>query len=102
MKAIQVFALILVFLLACAGSFAQTQGRIMGRVTDMSGALVVGAKVTIENVGKNVHRDLQTNSSGDYVAPGLEPGIYSLTVEVPNFKKAVRDHVQIEVGNDLK
>ena len=76
---------------------AQTQGRITGRVTDASGAVIVGAKVTIENVGKKVQRVLETNGSGDYVAPGLEPGLYSVTVEAPNFKKAVRDHVQIEV-----
>ena len=81
---------------------AQTQGRITGRVTDASGAVIVGAKVTIENVGKKVQRVLETNGSGDYVAPGLEPGLYSVTVEAPNFKKAVRDHVQIEVANDLK
>jgi hypothetical protein len=81
---------------------AQTQGRITGRVTDTTGAVIVGAKVTIENRGKGVQRVLETNSSGDYVAPGLEPGLYSITVEAPNFKKVVRDRVQIEVANDLK
>jgi hypothetical protein len=83
-------------------SVAQTQGRITGRVTDTSGAVIVGAKVTIENLGKQVKRILETNGSGDYVAPGLESGLYSITVEAPNFRKAVRDHVQIEVANDLK
>ena len=95
----------LVVVALCIGSqlsMAQTQGRITGRVTDPSGAVIVGAKVTIENVGKKVQRVLETNGSGDYVAPGLEPGLYSVTVEAPNFKKAVRDHVQIEVANDLK
>jgi hypothetical protein len=83
-------------------SAAQTQGRITGRVTDSSGAVIVGARVTIENTGKGVKRILETNSSGDYVAPGLEPGLYSISVEAPNFKKTVRERVQIEVANDLK
>jgi hypothetical protein len=83
-------------------SVAQTQGRITGRVTDTSGAVIVGARVTLINVGKNVQRALETNNSGDYVAPGLEPGLYSLTVEAPGFRKAVRERVQIEVANDLK
>jgi len=81
---------------------AQTQGRITGRVTDASGAVIVGARVTLVEVGKGVQRVLETNSSGDYVAPGLEPGVYSISVEAPNFKKLVRDHVQIEVAKDLK
>src|SRR5262249_22599614 len=79
-------------LIGCAlPAAAQTQGRITGRVTDTSGAVIVGAKVTIENRGTGVKRTLDTNSSGDYVAPGLEPGIYSLSVEAPNFRKVVRD-----------
>ena len=82
---------------------AQTsQGRITGRVLDSSGAVIVGAKVTIQNRATEVRRVLQTNDSGDYVAPGLESGMYSITVEAANFRKVVRERVQIEVGNDLK
>ena len=94
----------ILILLSCfvPSSLAQTQGRITGRVTDSTGAVIVGAKVTIENTGKQVSRTLETSSSGDYVAPGLEPGMYSITVEAANFKKTVRDRVQIEVGKDLK
>ena len=101
-RSVGFFLVVVALCIASQLSMAQTQGRITGRVTDPSGAVIVGAKVTIENVGKKVQRVLETNGSGDYVAPGLEPGLYSVTVEAPNFKKAVRDHVQIEVANDLK
>ena len=47
-----------------------------------------------------MQRALETNNSGDYVAPGLGP--VSITVEAPNFKKTVRERVQVEVANDLK
>jgi hypothetical protein len=84
-------------------STAQTsQGRISGQVIDASGGVVVGAVVTIENLGTHVKRVLETNSSGDYVAPGIEPGFYSMTVESPGFSKVVRERVQVEVANDFK
>src|SRR5208337_3002160 len=103
MKAIRVVTLVvLMFLVLDLCLMAQTQGRISGQVFDSSGAIIVGAKVTIENRGTQVSRVLNTNSSGDYVAPGIEPGIYSISVEAPNFRKAVRERVQVEVGNDLK
>ena len=85
------------------GSPAQTaQGRIAGQVTDSSGAAIVNAKVTIQNTASGVTRVLETNGAGDYVAPGIEPGLYSITIEFAGFEKVVRERVQVEVGNDLK
>ena len=84
-------------------AFGQTsQGRINGQVTDSSGGVVVAATITIENTATHLKRVLQTNSSGGYVAPGLEPGVYSITVEAAGFAKVVRGRIQIEVANDFK
>ena len=104
MKSSRFIISVLVALLTSATLLsAQTsQGRITGRVLDSTGAIIVGAKVTIENTGTHVRRNLETNSTGDYVAPGLEPGWYSISVEAPNFRKAIRERVQIEVANDLR
>src|SRR5664279_2542083 len=83
--------------------FGQTnRGRISGQVSDSTGAVIPGAKITIENLGTHVQRTLQTNNEGSYVANDVEPGFYSLKVEVTNFKTAVREHMQVEVGNDIK
>jgi carboxypeptidase family protein/TonB-dependent receptor-like protein len=93
--------LVLLFAMAFAiqPSRAQTsQGQINGQVTDSSGAIIAGAEVTIDNLGTQAHRVLITNPAGDYVAPGLDAGIYSVTVKAKGFKAAVRSHVQIEVG----
>jgi len=79
-----------------------SQGRISGQVTDSTGGVIASAGVTIENLGTHVKRDLQTNAAGEYVAPGLEPGFYSITVQATGFSKVVRERVQIEVANDLK
>ncbi len=88
---------------ATPGASAQTaQGRISGQVTDSTGAAVPNATVNIENTGTHVSRTLQTNSTGDYSAPSIDPGVYAITVEAPGFTKVVRERVQIEVGNDFK
>ncbi len=84
-------------------AFSQTQqGQISGQVTDSSGGVITGAKVTIENLGTQALRVLQTNQSGDYVAPSLDPGIYSVRVEATGFKTAVRERAQIEVGLSVR
>jgi len=88
-------------LLIPMGAAQTSQGRFSGQVTDGSGASVASATVTIENLGTHVKRVLQTNEDGTYVAPGIEPGFYSIAVELGGFSKTIRERVQVEVGNDL-
>jgi hypothetical protein len=97
--------LILVLAVATLASFvsAQTyQGRILGSVTDSSGAVVSGAKVTITNTATGISRTLTTTAAGDYNAPNLEPGPYSLAAEAPSFKRAQRTGLQLEVAKDVR
>ena len=86
MKSKSILFFVVVFAIGCASAWAQTaQGRMSGRVTDSTGAVVVGASVTIDNTAKGVKRTVQSNGAGDYVVPNLDPGTYSLVVESPNF-----------------
>jgi Carboxypeptidase regulatory-like domain len=71
-----------------------SQGRFSGTVTDTSGAAVLNATINIENLGTHVSRTLQTNSSGDDVAPSIDPGFYSITVEAKGFTKVVLERVR--------
>ena len=90
-------------LLTAAMLFAQTQqGRIVGRVTDSTGAVLKGATVTVENLATGEKRVLATNEAGDYAAPYLNPGNYKLTVEAPNFKTVERQNIVIEVATDVR
>lgn len=95
---------VFVSLLLCAApAVAQTQeGRILGTVTDSQGKVVVGAKVVVTNTGTNAARTLQTNQAGDYVAPHLQPGLYSITAEASGFKKVEHAEVRLEVGSDVR
>ncbi len=82
---------------------AQTSaGRFSGQVTDASGGTVADASVTIENLGTHVSRVVHTSASGDYVAPELEPGAYSITAEASGFGKVERRRIQLEVGEDYR
>src|SRR5712671_109439 len=78
------------------------EGRILGTVTDQSGGLVKGARVTIINVDTGVTRTLETNDAGDYVAPSLPPGPYKLVVEATGFKKVERNGIRLEVAKDIR
>src|ERR1700688_1189607 len=79
--------------------FAQgAGGRILGRVADPSGAVLAHAKVTASNQATGVTRDTQTTDSGDYAFPELSVGVYTLTFELPGFKKDVRRGVNLDVN----
>lgn len=82
---------------------AQTyQGRILGSVTDEQGAAVRSVKVVITNVETGASRTIETNDSGDYVAPNLAPGLYTVVVEASGFKKSERSQVRVEVATDVR
>jgi len=101
-KLFSVIALVALMLLA-SGLYAQSnEGRITGRVTDQTGAVLPHAKVTITNTGTGVSRVLATSGSGDYVAPNLEPGAYAVVVEATGFTTMERKDVRLEVATSLR
>lgn len=64
-------------------------GALSGTVTDSSGAVVAGAKVTVFSTARGaVVFDGKTSDSGAYSAPALPAGVYSLRVEAKGFKRA--------------
>src|SRR5579884_3677500 len=82
-------AVLLVFsaLLCSALVFAQSDlGSISGFVKDPSGATIPNAKVTVTNP-TGLTRTATTNESGYYTITNIPPAVYTLTVEVPGFKK---------------
>ncbi|HWF38127.1 MAG TPA: TonB-dependent receptor [Candidatus Acidoferrales bacterium] len=77
-------------------------GRIFGAVTDQSGGSIVGATVTILDVERGVSRPLTTDSAGQYSAPSLIPGTYTIRVEFMGFKVVERADVVVGVGRDIR
>src|SRR5581483_1709606 len=81
---------------------AQTTGAatIVGTVTDSSGAVVPGAKVTVVNTGTNFQFSGVTNQDGYYYVPYLRPGVYNLTIEASGFKRYVRDGIELRTNDE--
>jgi hypothetical protein len=95
-------ALVLILALSITNLAQTYQGRILGTVTDESGAAVRAAKVTITNVETGLSRTHETTDSGDYVAPNLPPGVYKVVVEATGFKRVERAAIRIEVAKDAR
>src|SRR5262252_5505097 len=97
----KLIALSALALLAAPWSFAQTTGAntIVGNVTDTSGAVIPGAKVTVVNTDTNFHFEGQTNQDGYYYVPYLRPGVYNVTIEAQGFKRYVRDRIELRTND---
>ena len=77
-------------------------GGINGVVTDESGAVLPGATVTITSKTTGAVRSVTTNSDGSYHVPDIEPGRYSVTVELMGFAKVEHQEVNVLLGRTLK
>jgi hypothetical protein len=88
-------------LLATPGFAQESRGSIRGRVTDSSGAVIPGASVTVTNVNTNARASGETNEEGNFDIPYLLPGSYEVAVERQGFAKALRENIEIRVGDRL-
>ncbi len=80
-------ALLAVYVLATAGASAQsTFASIVGTVHDASGALLVGAQVTLTDAGTNSQRNAVTDSAGNYAFANIEPGLYQVSIAAAGFQ----------------
>ena len=75
------------------------RGGISGTVTDGSGNVVPGAKVTVTNAGTNQSVTLTTSDSGAFQANSLEPVVYTVTVEAENFKTAIVENIKVDTAS---
>ena len=82
--------------------WAQDTATIVGAVTDTSGAVIPGAKVTVANPDRGFTRDLVANSAGEYTAAKIPTGNYVISAQASGFQKLVRTGIQVEVGQTLR
>jgi hypothetical protein len=98
-----VLGTILGVLLFSLSLFAQANfGRILGTVTDQTGAVIAGAVVTVLDTQRGIARSLVTDQAGQYDAPSLTPSLYTVRVEVSGFKRLDRPNVLVEVGREIR
>ncbi len=73
-------------------------GRIIGRVSDPTGAVLSDVKVTITNQATGVSREALTNDSGDYSFVNVVPATYQATFELKGFKKNLQKDLILDVN----
>ena len=90
------------FLLAAALFGQGNFGRILGTVTDQTGAVLPGAVVSVIDTQRGVARTLVTDSAGAYDAPNLTPSTYTVKVEMKGFKVLDRPNIEVGVGKEIR
>ncbi len=86
-------------LLTAAPATAQSRnsGEIRGTISDSSGAVIPGAKVTIQNVLTGVVNTFTSDRAGVYDAESLNPGTYQITFEKEGFEKKLVSNIILHV-----
>ncbi len=85
-------------------AFAQSQaasGSIEGTITDTTGAVVAGVRVSAVNLQTGLTRDTETNSEGLYRLQVLPVGDYNVSIEKQGFATIKRDAVKVQVGDKV-
>ncbi|MGA9960505.1 MAG: carboxypeptidase regulatory-like domain-containing protein, partial [Acidobacteriaceae bacterium] len=76
-------------------------GSIVGTATDASGGVIVGATVTLTQVGTNETRTTVTDSRGAYTLTFLQPATYNIAIEGHGFKTFVQKGIILDVDATL-
>ena len=79
-----------------------TYGSIVGTVTDISGAAVPGATVTVTNLGTGEARKVQSDTGGNFSVVNLLPAIYKVESEKSGFKRNVLPRLDVAVGTTVR
>jgi Carboxypeptidase regulatory-like domain len=91
-----------VLLLGVLPAVAQTQADISGVIRDATGAVVPGVMITVTNPATNFARSAISNEAGVYNFPVLQPGRYSIRVELPGFRTITQNDVELQVQQSAR
>ncbi len=103
MRRFELVALLLALIFSAVPTLRAQEARatLLGRVSDPSNAVIVGAKVDALNTQTGVHFSSTTNGSGDYLIPFLIPGPYTITVESQGFRTHSRSGIVVRVNDQV-
>ena len=81
---------------------AQNLGSIVGLVSDSTGAVIPGADVSVTHQETGLTRNLQTNTTGTYLASGLQAGTYTIEVTSTGFKTFRESEIVLNLRDQLR
>lgn len=94
---------ICVFSVLAAIGYAQSdRGTITGTVSDVSKAVIPGASIVATNTETGVRTETVSTETGNYALAQLAPGVYEISVELPGFKKLVRQGITVLATQSLR
>ncbi len=86
-------------LFLAVNAFAQSdRGTITGSITDPSGSLIPGVKITLTNVDTDTRWETVATSTGNYTLPALPVGNYTLKVEHEGFSTYLQTGIHVQVA----
>ena len=85
-------------LVMAATLVAQSSTSLRGTVTDLTGAVIPGAKLTLTNVATQAMRSATSDESGTYIFPQVIPGPYQLTASASGFNDVLVDALRLLVN----
>ena len=88
-------------LMACTIDAQERFGGVTGTVMDASDAAVPGATVTVTNKETGAMKVVVSGADGTYRVPDLDPGRYSISIELEGFQKVVVDDLIVLLGRTL-
>ena len=98
----QSLSIFTILLISVLGVFGQSdQGRIIGTVTDATGAIVQGASVTLKNEKTAETKTSTSSDDGTFRFVALLPTKYTVSVSAANFQTATQTGVELLVGQEL-
>jgi len=93
------FLLPLFFVLACAGALAQANSEVTGIVTDQTGAVVAGARITLADPATGATKSTISDGTGLYNIPGLNPAPYNMSVAAKGFESFKQNGIVVNVSS---
>jgi Carboxypeptidase regulatory-like domain len=77
-------------------------GTILGTISDASGAIMPGTTVTLRNVNTGLTRVVVADTNGEYTAPSLPTGKYTVTAELSGFKTITTQNIDLGVDQHIR
>ncbi|MDQ3179986.1 MAG: carboxypeptidase regulatory-like domain-containing protein, partial [Acidobacteriota bacterium] len=82
---------------------AQTvTGSLVGHVEDINGGAIAGARVVVTDIDRGTTREVITNEEGNFSINSVDPGVYRVEIEQTNFKKFIRERVEIAINTTVR
>ena len=96
------FIAIAILYLATYAPCQETRATLTGLITDQTGAVVPDVAIKVVNANTGATVQVKSNNQGAYTAPFLQPGVYTVSVQMAGFKAYVHSGLELQVQATVK